>query len=601
MQNNVAGDKKVSKEAILAAITSLQSRGSDVNPYSVASAANCTRSQIMRDGELLALVTNARGTKNDAAQANEAGGSEAQQQKLLDETLAEKQAMQQQLDRLSIINQSLQQTLQARHAESEDLRTELEQALYELEHLRGEYEKLATTVQMAWQQGYAVGQEAPEESQKAFIDNLAGAAQGTAGGDSDAEPVDHMPFVAEVPLKIDDPEILNDPFTAKLLSALHGDIEGAQTGIRSESISAFGCEDLEASEETRHVGRTAANPFSPQAVSPQSTPQAVSPQAVSQSMPQAVSQSTAQAVPQSTPRAVSQSTAQPVPQSMPQAVSQSTAQPVPQSMPVLDPMASMPIEFPESHQTPASYDGPMGKSAASEIARDQSATMEHIAAHRTPIDQTETLQNVPGFRNAVDQSETVAHAPVFGHNGENSHDTLPNIPGFTPEQMAAAQAAARQGEITQNFTAEDLHTLFRNRYVREDEPDSKDSAPAAPNAAETGRSTKKFVGTNRSTAEAAPAVPRTHPPEIRKACRLLGLNLEEMTLTRATVFEAWKKEMAKPGVHPDTGGDTEMAIYLNTAKDTLIRYVDDLAPKLGKKLGGQQTKEQPKSQQHKQE
>ena len=72
-----------------------------------------------------------------------------------------------------------------------------------------------------------------------------------------------------------------------------------------------------------------------------------------------------------------------------------------------------------------------------------------------------------------------------------------------------------------------------------------------------------------------------------------------MTLTRASVFEAWKKEMSKPGVHPDTGGDTEMAIYLNTAKDTLIRYVDDLAPKLGKKLGGQQTKEQPKPQQHK--
>ena len=575
MQNNVAGDKKVSKEAILAAITSLQSRGSDVNPYSVASAANCTRSQIMRDNELLALVTRARdsalGSAAPGATDSAEGSTEStgELQKLLDEALAEKQVLNQQLDRLSIINQSLQQTLQARHAESEDLRGELEQALYELEHLRGEYEKLATTIQMAWQQGYAVGQEAPDDNQKSFIDNLAGAAQaGTAGG-----AIDDMPFVAEIPLKIDDPEILNDPFTAKLLNALHGDIEGAQTGVRTDAITAFGCEDLEASEETRHVGRTSAKSFAPETPAPNGP-----------------------------------------------------------SIPALDPMTTMPMGMPEFtdgfSSTPEGIQvncQPSGAAADQTVtvqdaagfrpAVDQMETMQNVPGFRNSVDQMETMQNVPGFRNPVDQSETVAHAPVFrnsveqsetvahapvfNHNGE-PHDSLPNIPGFTPEQVAAAKAAAREGEITQNFTAEDLHTLFRNRYVREDEPENKDPAPTAA-AAETGRSTKKFVGTNRSTAEAMPTLPRTHPPEIRKACRLLGLNLDEAVLTRASVFEAWKKEMAKPGVHPDTGGDTEMAIFLNTAKDTLIRYVDDLAPKLGKKLGGQQTKEQPKPPQHKQE
>jgi hypothetical protein len=117
-------------------------------------------------------------------------------------------------------------------------------------------------------------------------------------------------------------------------------------------------------------------------------------------------------------------------------------------------------------------------------------------------------------------------------------------------------------------------------------------APAQTTTQNTG-TTKKFVGSKHATSPSnsgiMPAL-RVFPPEIRKACRLLGLNPEDVT-TRQIVTEAWKKEMSKPGVHPDTGGDTEMAIYLNTAKDALMRWVDDQTPKLGKKFGAQTPKQ----------
>jgi hypothetical protein len=61
------------------------------------------------------------------------------------------------------------------------------------------------------------------------------------------------------------------------------------------------------------------------------------------------------------------------------------------------------------------------------------------------------------------------------------------------------------------------------------------------------------------------------PPEIRRACLILGLPPEE--LTSDSVIQAWKTQIAAPGVHPDDGGDTKAAIYLNTAKDTIIRWL----------------------------
>lgn len=61
------------------------------------------------------------------------------------------------------------------------------------------------------------------------------------------------------------------------------------------------------------------------------------------------------------------------------------------------------------------------------------------------------------------------------------------------------------------------------------------------------------------------------PPEIRKACMLLGVRTESLTLD--SVLKAWKQQITAPGVHPEQGGDKESAIFINTAKDTLVRWL----------------------------
>ncbi len=109
-------------------------------------------------------------------------------------------------------------------------------------------------------------------------------------------------------------------------------------------------------------------------------------------------------------------------------------------------------------------------------------------------------------------------------------------------------------------------------------------------------SRSKFVGSTKSPespAEEEPEVksqdknlpfkPRVVPPEVRKACLILGVRPDKITYE--IVQESWKKAIAAPGVHPDLGGDTELAVYLNTAKDVLMRFLDAQAPKLGKKFG----------------
>ncbi len=126
---------------------------------------------------------------------------------------------------------------------------------------------------------------------------------------------------------------------------------------------------------------------------------------------------------------------------------------------------------------------------------------------------------------------------------------------------------------------------------KEDGKDAKDGkgAPAA-------GPRNKFIGGAKAGQEPPAAVPsfvvKQIPPEIRKACMILGLKPEEAT--QKSVIEAWKKQIASPGVHPDLGGDTEAAVYLNTAKDQLVRWLDQQAPKLGKKFGQPQKPEPPR-------
>ena len=96
----------------------------------------------------------------------------------------------------------------------------------------------------------------------------------------------------------------------------------------------------------------------------------------------------------------------------------------------------------------------------------------------------------------------------------------------------------------------------------------------------------KFVGSKaqpKDFVSDAAVTKHLYPPDIQRALSFLGLTCGE--LTRQTVLDAWKDIMSKPGVHPDTGGDPKKAMYLNTAKDTLLRWIEAQTPKLGKKFG----------------
>ncbi len=141
----------------------------------------------------------------------------------------------------------------------------------------------------------------------------------------------------------------------------------------------------------------------------------------------------------------------------------------------------------------------------------------------------------------------------------------------------AATKSDQQG-LSTTLTEDDLRDLLKRRFGR-----TQEEADAEKKDEEKKVAGTKFVGTHRLPQEPPPAgfVVRAVPPDIRKACLVLGLRPEELTIEM--VHQAWKKEMTTE--HPDQGGHTESAVYVNTAKDTLFRWLDAQAPKLGKKFG----------------
>lgn len=181
---------------------------------------------------------------------------------------------------------------------------------------------------------------------------------------------------------------------------------------------------------------------------------------------------------------------------------------------------------------------------------------------------------------------------------EVPEDLLADVP-IDEVQRQKAQAAMGE-EPNQEPSGEELRELLRNRIKQASEQavEQQVRTPPAPGS-EEGKGapglTKKFVGGKAQhneqphISQSGMAAMRAVPPEIRKHCQILGIR--EEGLTREIVMEAWKKEITSPGVHPDQGGDTELAVYLNTAKDALLRFIEDSGPKLGKKFGAQSSKE----------
>lgn len=141
------------------------------------------------------------------------------------------------------------------------------------------------------------------------------------------------------------------------------------------------------------------------------------------------------------------------------------------------------------------------------------------------------------------------------------------LAGMAGAGGAAGAAQAPAGKEAE--AAKGLKSKFVGSKAAQGKPGGGEGAAAPPPA---------------PAAQAGGFAARAIPPEIRKACLILGVRPEEMTAE--TVQNAWKGQIASPGVHPDLGGDTESAIFLNTAKDTLLRWLEQQAPKLGKKFGG---------------
>jgi prefoldin subunit 5 len=209
------------------------------------------------------------------------------------------------------------------------------------------------------------------------------------------------------------------------------------------------------------------------------------------------------------------------------------------------------------------------------------------------VEESNELEIVDSFTTKLFEALKVDGAvEASADNIEITNSTTDSI--IEEEEEAAVEETTEQIEFTENiaqevstedddsgeFTEGELRSLLNNRFVRveeapvENKEEKANSSPA---------SLHKFVGAHRPAVEPAPVPVRPFPPEIRKACLMLGIRPHE--ITQQLVLKSWKDEMAKPGVHPDSGGDTEMAIYLNVAKDTLMRWIETQSPKLGKKFG----------------
>lgn len=96
----------------------------------------------------------------------------------------------------------------------------------------------------------------------------------------------------------------------------------------------------------------------------------------------------------------------------------------------------------------------------------------------------------------------------------------------------------------------------------------------------------KFVGRSREREVILKSMsrrPPVEPPaEVLRYSEILGL--DATTFTAEDIHRAWRKAISSPDVHPDLGGKVETAILINTAKDSLTKWLDSFAPKLGKQF-----------------
>ena len=96
----------------------------------------------------------------------------------------------------------------------------------------------------------------------------------------------------------------------------------------------------------------------------------------------------------------------------------------------------------------------------------------------------------------------------------------------------------------------------------------------------------KFVGRSREREDILKSMsPRANiepTADVIRWTEILGI--DSSTFTAEDVHRAWRRQISSPEVHPDLGGELEAAILLNIAKDSLTKWLDSFAPKLGKQF-----------------
>ncbi len=582
MLKDLTGQKNIDKEVIVAAIKSLKEKGWDVNPYSVADEAKISRSAIVRDAELMELV----------AQARSAASAEGETAADLSRRLAALEEQSKELHYQKIQLHEHVAELQEQNRQQEEQIEELEAQNKQLRHHNKQLqqqvgplsEKTAKLKEQLEKLKDRLGQP-PENLRENFTERVSHLEADNARLQEQSVQLTerNKQLYDQIVQLLDQEEELQEQAgqlraqLAQALSESSGESPAAELLEEMESLQA---QIVKLRSENENLAATVNLVWQQGYLMGQHDGQ----QAATEEMKRLAG--TANSV--TTPAGAEIET------------------PGQELEPESEPVASADMDIDLSAQswsagndtadegTFSEDDSPMGDPFTTRLweALQSDSLEEPLTAGFTD----ELSSDLPG----MEPSDALSTQAFPRSYDEPSFDRV-RLEAIPPDEQLVAPppgsqahsyfscnpdgildaAGAQDGDAKSSaFTESELRDLLKNRFARGEEPAEKEpepvkDVPPAPS--------KKFVGTNRQGQDPPPTASRVFPPEIRKACLLLGVKADE--LTRQQISEAWKREMAKPGVHPDTGGDTEMAIYLNTAKDTLMRWVDDQSPKLGKKFG----------------
>jgi hypothetical protein len=157
--------------------------------------------------------------------------------------------------------------------------------------------------------------------------------------------------------------------------------------------------------------------------------------------------------------------------------------------------------------------------------------------------------------------------------------------GDTAQAELRFRQALRAAQTSTGPQSEDVRcvtTLLASFYRRnarlEDATQLEQSPVPAPRSRRTLEST--FVKRRNTLDSSAPQAIML-PPDIRKACQVLGLSAEQAPSPQE-VTKAWKQSVVQASGHPDLGGHAELSILLNTSKDAVLQWLDSKLQRIGK-------------------